>query len=178
MSLPKFPKFKTRVAARRIPIGTRLLMVGEDLRTAMSAGPMDASPAERAVYGWLVRFDIPFMFQQPILGGRAVPGGAVVDFVILFDPPIALRVMSYWHTDPSAVEIDEVQRIVLEQEGFRVVDIWEWDTIDWTRMSRILEQLLFGYQPVFAKPFAKPDYVPPQPDCPYEFDDVCFGIDC
>lgn len=151
--LPKFPKFKRARAVQHIPIGTRLLTLGVDLRTELSAGPIMATPAERAVFGWLLRFGVPFEFQQPLMGGRAVPGGAVVDFIIYLEyPPIVLRVMSYWHTQEAQRQLDKLQKDVLEQEGFRVEDIWEWETLDWLTMSRTLENLLFGYNPLFATP--------------------------
>jgi len=178
MPIPSYPKFKRRRAQRYIPVGTRLLRIGDDLRTQLSAGPLEASPAERAVYGWLIRFDVPFIFQQPLMGGRRIPGGAVVDFLIPFNPSIVIRVQSYWHTNAEQVEVDVVQEMVLEEEGFVVEDIWEWETTDWRTLSARLEEILFGYRPVYGAPIVKEAYVPPHPDCPYSFETICFGIDC
>jgi len=127
-------------------LGTRLISLGEDMRTRLSAGPIDASPAERAVYGWLQRFGISFDFQRPIMGGRRIPGGAVVDFLIFVThPPTVLRVMSYWHTSPSERAIDDLQKSIIEEDGYyRVIDIWEWETMDYDMMSRRLEEIIFG----------------------------------
>ena len=179
MRLPSFPKFRRRVFERQIPVGTRLLRVGEDLRTQLSEGPLDASPAERAVYGWLVRFDVPFAFQIPLMGGRRIPGGAVVDFIVyLENPPLVIRVMSYWHMREDEIQVDKTQKELLESEGFRVEDIWEWETVDWHSLSAKLEEILFGNRAVYAMPFMKPPYVSPQPDCLYDYNDMCFGVDC
>ena len=167
MDLPRYPRFK-KGERPDIPRGTRLARVGLTEREALSAGPFEASAAERAVYGWLQRHNIPFAFQVPVMGGRLIPGGAVLDFVIYLSyPPLVIRVQSYWHTDPAQVELDALQKAVLEREGFRVEDIWEWETMDYIQMSRRLFELIFGYVPQEA-PMQRA-FKP----CPYSFDEVC-----
>lgn len=142
----KWPRTRRKGRYIREPkTGTRLIPLGETLREAMMAGPVDAPASERIIYGWLLRFGIPFDYQVPVMGGRAVPGGAVVDFLIyITTPPTVLRVMSYWHTDPAQREIDALQKAVLEEDfQFRVVDIWEWETMDWEFLSRRMRELIF-----------------------------------
>lgn len=40
--------------------------------------------------------------QTPILGGRSLPGGQVIDFVLLTPIPIPIQVVgAYWHRDAS-----------------------------------------------------------------------------
>jgi len=81
---------------------------------------------EITVLNWLTQHKIAFIPQEKMFGGRDVPGGAIADYY-LPDSNIVIRVQSYWHTLPDAKTKDDIQRIMLENQGFIVVDVWEDD---------------------------------------------------
>lgn len=88
---------------------------------------MIGTDIELMVAEWLEKRNILFSFQTKLLGGRPEFGGAVVDF-ILIEEGIILRVQGeYWHTDTEQTAQDKVQRILLENLGYRVVDLQETD---------------------------------------------------
>lgn len=94
----------------------------------MRIAPPEASGPERKVFGWLVLNGFQFRFQKPFMGGRSYPGGAIIDFVIYdFNPPIALRIQSYWHESAPARAFDAEQAAALMDFGYIVKDIWEWE---------------------------------------------------
>ena len=82
------------------------------------------STPELIVAVWLVKHDILFTTQEKFFGGSTIPGGAIVDFLLL-DRRILIRVQSYWHEIDEAKVRDELQKIKLTSEGWTVVDVWE-----------------------------------------------------
>jgi hypothetical protein len=70
-------------------------------------------------------------YQQSFLGGRHIPGGAVVDFVIYQNEyTIGIRIQTFFFhlgsVDQSYKQADDLeQRIRLEANGLRVVDVYE-----------------------------------------------------
>jgi len=110
----------------------------------MRIAPAGTAP-ERMLFGWLVTHGISFTFQEPVLGGR-VPGGAIIDFVIYeVEPPLAIRVQSYWHTSGESMLHDEVQAGVLMDLGFSVQDIWEFEVNTVERVNLKMRELLYGF---------------------------------
>lgn len=82
---------------------------------------------ERIVLEWLTRHKIDFQFATSLRGGFFELGGAVVDF-ILPARMLAWRVMGeYWHTGVTAEGHDLVQRELLTELGYIVVDLWGQD---------------------------------------------------
>ena len=82
------------------------------------------SDLERIVYNFLIRMKISFDFQTSLRGGFYQLGGAVVDF-ILRENNIALRVFGeYWHRGIIKEGSDTIQREMLSELGFTVVDLW------------------------------------------------------
>ena len=73
---------------------------------------------------------VTFFFQTPFLGGRLFSGGAVIDFW-LPDFRIGIRIQGlYWHYgDPDKTASDEMQRVSLEGDGIRIVDVDEDDVL-------------------------------------------------
>jgi hypothetical protein len=107
--------------------------------------PADAgSNPERILYGWLVKHNITFTYQEPILGGR-MPGGAVLDFVLYdMNPPIIIRVMSYWHESPDQRLADDIQLGNLLDLGYNVEDIWEWEINTVEKVNNKMREVLYG----------------------------------
>ena len=142
----KLPHIHTRKAAKgkREPRGTRIRKYGlTPEERYMLLAPEGTAP-ERLLFGWLKRHGFMFSFQQPVMGGRS-PGGAVVDFII-YDkyPPIALRVMSYWHTSLAAQWHDELQRERLIEVGYQVEDVWEYDINTVSKLDKTMRRILYG----------------------------------
>ena len=90
-------------------------------------------------YRWLVRTaklidQVDFVFQSSQLGGRQMPGGAVVDF----DLPsrlLAWRVQGlFFHVgDPTVEARDDIQKLALSAAlGYTVVDGFEDDVVERT----------------------------------------------
>jgi hypothetical protein len=128
-----------------IPTGVRLGKIGETPEQAYARyAPATAkSLPERILYGWLTIHKVLFDYQTSVLGGRAVPGGAVLDFVVYDKPtPIAIRVMSYWHKTTEWG--DEIQRQAVEELGYTVVDVDEWEINDLTKLEGKMREILFG----------------------------------
>jgi hypothetical protein len=128
-----------------IPTGQRLREVGLTEEQRLIIRTPEGSIPERMVYGWLRRHKIPFRYQQSVMGGR-VPGGAIIDFVIEQGiTPIALRVMGYhWHTLPGQRYRDDIQREALENNGFRVVDAWDYEVNTYDRVNATMNEVMYG----------------------------------
>lgn len=104
---------------------------------------------EYLAYMWLVRRGyepgLDFIFQSYQMGGRQMPGGAVVDFEFP-----ALRMVwriqgEYWHIGNPAVEArDEMQKLALMTEGYLVVDCYAQDVIN--RTDWVLSNAINGIQ--------------------------------
>ena len=104
---------------------------------------------EFIAYDWLEKEgyepDIDFFFQSSKMGGRHMPGGAVVDF----DFPsllLAWRIQGeYWHVGNPAVEArDELQKLALTTIGYTVVDCYAQDVIQ--RTEWVLSNAIQGVQ--------------------------------
>lgn len=117
---------------RRGPVKTRMPKMGQDPLEARAV-PFEAirgSLEERIVYKELLRRKISFDFQSSMQGGRQELGGIVVDFII-FHLNVAMRVQgTIWHTGAEAVARDEIHRALLENQGYHVWDIWDWQIHD------------------------------------------------
>lgn len=73
-------------------------------------------------------------YQGSKLGGRHMPGGAVVDFVYygFGEQQVAIRIQTYYFhqgVDPNKKAEDREQRIALEDAGYIVIDVWEQEFI-------------------------------------------------
>ena len=86
---------------------------------------MVASDLERIVISWLDRHGISdYEFQSSMLGGRYELGGSITDF-LFHERNLAWRVHGdYWHKPIAKQATDDVQRELLESQGWTVVDIW------------------------------------------------------
>jgi len=140
------PVMKWRKAAKGKPepTGSRLLKHGlTDEERLMRYSPEGTTP-ERMVFGWLRLHGFLFTYQEAVLGGR-VPGGAVVDFVV-YDkyPPIAIRIMSYWHKSAQAQINDAIQQEMLLDLGFYVGDVWENEINTIEKLERKMREILYG----------------------------------
>lgn len=105
---------------------------------------------EWQVYLWLLRRkERGWTFQSSIMGGRLRLGGVVADF--MFSPPEWVPAMvwrvqgEYFHLASSEKQVqDLLQRIQLEDRGFRVVDILAHDVL--TNRNEVLTAALGGQQ--------------------------------
>lgn len=82
---------------------------------------------ETVVYKWLTGRNVEFQFQTSLRGGFYALGGAVVDF-LLPDRRLAWRVFGeYWHRGVEKMGSDVIQREMLSELGYVVVDLWASD---------------------------------------------------
>lgn len=107
---------------------------------------------EAVAYAWLEDYHYDFEFQSSLLGGVAVRGGAVVDFLIhdaSFEGIYAWRVQGdHWHGDAkkAATDLAQKDRLLGLWVGrgriIAVVDLWESDLYD--RWPEVLELAIMG----------------------------------
>ena len=143
----KLPRLRTKKAAkgRLATFGTRLTQYGATLEEQYIAlAPAEGTTPEKLVYGWLIKHNFLFGFQETVAGGR-VPGGAIIDFLI-YDkvPNIAIRVMSYWHASAEAQWADAVQEEMLTEAGMQVEDLWDYDLNTLPKVDQKMREVLFG----------------------------------
>jgi hypothetical protein len=102
--------------------------IGEDPleRRAISKDLIRGTLPERIVYLWLIQHyftpDVDFDFQSSLEGGRLELGGIVVDYMFKF-LKIALQVQGPTHNQYLRIRKDNEQRMVLEQDGYEVVNL-------------------------------------------------------
>ncbi len=129
------------------------------------------SVPERMVYGWLVRHDMPFQYQVSVLGGRQVPGGAVLDFVIYArDVPIVVRLQSYWHQNAEQQWRDSIQLSMLTELGMVVEDVDEYEVNTVEKVDRKMQEVIFGRPKFGASAGYDQDY---RRECPHCDDPNC-----
>ena len=129
-----------------MPKGTKLSRHGQtELERIAGMAPEDVkSLPERLVFGWLIIHKIPFLYQESLLGGRA-PGGLVVDFTLfMYYPPIAIRVMGYYHADKQQIYKDDVQAQALMDLGFIIEDVWEHEVSTVEDLNFRMTDILYG----------------------------------
>ena len=87
---------------------------------------------EAIVFEWLTQRGVEFQFQTSLRGGFFALGGAVVDFLIR-DRNLAWRIFGeYWHRGVTKEGSDILQKEMLAELGWVVVDIWGDDVRDRT----------------------------------------------
>ena len=104
-------------------------------------GEQVGTDIELVIILWLTKRGIDFQFQSSLMGGFYELGGAVVDFIV--QGYLAWRVFGeYWHRGVRKEGSDAVQREMLENLDFTVVDIWS-DDIE-SRLDETLTKALQG----------------------------------
>lgn len=99
---------------------------------------------ERILYKEFQRRRVTFSYQSSMLGGRLELGGMVADF-ILYDYGAVVRVQgTYWHTGAEPEARDAQQKAILENRGWDVWDIWDWEVLDEDIMTEWLDRHLEG----------------------------------
>jgi G:T-mismatch repair DNA endonuclease (very short patch repair protein) len=85
-------------------------------------GPVSfGSVNEEHLYRVLQNRGVEFHYQYALDGGRRVPGGQVIDFVILTPLRYALYVQGeYWHKASTSLS-DTIKQSRAERAGFMVV---------------------------------------------------------
>lgn len=145
--------FRTDLTRKRHPVimrrGTREIYrppIGESALEKRATQGIIGSLEERIVYKELLKRKIYFSFQSSMEGGRQELGGMVVDFIIP-ERRIALRVQgTIWHTGPEAEARDLVHKAVLENEGYTVLDLWDWQVRDLKLFNEWMDDYMsWGY---------------------------------
>lgn len=80
------------------------------------------------------------MHNSSMLGGRLELGGMVADFILL-DRPVIIRVQGgVWHQGIESEARDEEHRAILQNMGYDVFDIWDWEIYDGDILDDWLER--------------------------------------
>ena len=116
-------------------------------------GPGSPPPAfpgsalEWRVFWWLTIHRIPFIFQQPILGGRLRRGGQVGDFLVTDRAPqLVLNVQGeYYHYRSTELAANAIlEKLALLRQGYQVTYVVGRDLID--RLDYTMREALRGHQ--------------------------------
>jgi len=104
-----------------------------------------ASDIEMIVLRWLDgKGIVDYEFQSSLLGGYYELGGSVVD-VLFPERLLAWRIQGdYWHKQISQRARDDIQREMLEAQGWTVIDIWGSDLDTPERVNETLTKALQG----------------------------------
>lgn len=101
-----------------------------------------ATDIEQLVLDWLDKRKIVYEFETSLRGGFYALGGAVVD-IILRERRLAWRIFGeYWHRGVTKEGSDTIQREMLTELGWTVVDLWS-DDIE-NRLEETLTKALRG----------------------------------
>ena len=112
---------------------------------AVDTNTLVATDIELIVYEFLVRRRINFQFETSLSGGRFALGGSVVDFLV--EPNLAWRIMGeYWHHGVAKTGSDLIQREMLTNLGYVVVDLWGDDILDPARLEQTMKLALQGQE--------------------------------
>lgn len=142
------------LSIRKAPLG-KSIPTGESLFVKHGETPEEAlakyapatakSKPERMLYGWLIKHGISFEYQVTVAGGRAIPGGAVLDFVVYARAtPIAIRIQSYWHKGAENILGDDIQLNMLQEIGYVVEDVYDWQISTVPKLENVMRQILYG----------------------------------
>ncbi len=112
------------------------MMAREARATHTVAGSLPERIFYQALVSWGFVPDQDFTFQANYEGGRQELGGLVADFLFP-DAMIIIQVQSYWHTLTLAhYRRDEDQRSILENMGYKVLEIWEREILNPVELER------------------------------------------
>jgi hypothetical protein len=107
---------------------------------------------ELIVMDWLDRHNFRYEFQFWILGGRALRGGQVLDFVVdVGTRVIIIEPQTYWHTRPGNRQRDEAQRLALLGvtiwgKPTKVVECWERRLLDKYLREPVMQAAVNGVE--------------------------------
>lgn len=123
MSVYQYPRLKRARAAEDIARVQELKDPGEQMGFIQGIKPGSIEEWRVAMAFW--KYKIPFRYQVPIMGGRMVRGGQVIDFVVTRPYNIPVQVFGeHWHT--GSMGADDRIKLALAEEYFKhqVVVFW------------------------------------------------------
>lgn len=83
------------------------------------------SKNEEYVYYALVKYELPFDYQVPILGGTSQRGGIVLDFLVYNPFKTAVPVHgNYWHRANLSSDEQYALGVLIQRFDNRVVVLW------------------------------------------------------
>lgn len=89
-------------------------------------GNKPASKEEWRTYVAIVHYKLDFRYQVPVAGGRRLPGGRVLDFLVALPFWTPVPVMGkYWHSGKKGE--DDRMMLALLEEYYRIPPIPLWD---------------------------------------------------
>lgn len=130
--------------------GPKRPMVGEDPleARAVSHDLVRGTLPERILYRALVELlhfvpNADFDFQSSLQGGRIDTGGIVADFMFA-NLKLIIQVQGPTHKEFLRMRKDDEQRLALEEMGYTVIEIWESEIYDESRLDEWLRKT-FGW---------------------------------
>lgn len=118
---------------------------------AIQASTPKATLLECTIEWWLRKSGYEYMTQVPMLGGRTVRGGTVVDAVAWLDRNHAVAIMgqgNYWHEDTDSVMGDASIKIRLlgaTANGVRIMSVVEvWESALYRNVDRVMSAAVNG----------------------------------
>ncbi len=129
--MPKYPLRAFTGPKTTLPATPRVDVTGLTIQ-----GQPVGSSLEWTIAMALDKLKTGYKYQVPVLGGRDVRGGTVVDFVV-YTVPLPTPVYAqggYWHGDAHKREKDQWMmrriRAALNYEVAEPVEIWEGEALD------------------------------------------------
>lgn len=136
-------KFKARrsIAAKKVPFKKAKPLLTEP-EVMMIKGQKAGSKEEYYVSKALDRLGLKYSFQVPVMGGRSVRGGQVLDFLVA--TPVKKTIVdvrgTYWHTGAREDSLDILR--VTRKYGWALLVAWDTDVPDEATALSFLRQHL------------------------------------
>lgn len=144
MAKPGLIKFKAgrTFTARRVPFAKAKPLVKEDLAEMVIKGQAAGSKEEYYVSKALDKLGYEYSYQVPVMGGRSVRGGQILDFLV--DTPVKRTIVdvrgTYWHTGAREDSLDILR--VTRKYGWHLLVAWDTDVPDEATALGFLRQRL------------------------------------
>lgn|GEM_PF-7027327 len=125
-------KFKARrsIAAKKVPFAKAAPLVKELPEVMMIRGQQAGSKEEYFVAQGLNKLGMKYSYQVPVMGGRNVRGGQVLDFLVYTPGKYTIVDVrgTYWHTGAREDSLDILR--VTRRYGWLLLVAWDTDVPD------------------------------------------------
>lgn len=124
--------FKARrtIAAQKVPFEKAKPLVKETLEAMIIKGQPAGSKEEYFVAQGLNKLGLKYSYQVPVMGGRNVRGGQVLDFLVYTPGKYTIVDVrgTYWHTGAREDSLDILR--VTRNYGWELLVAWDTDVPD------------------------------------------------
>lgn len=118
----------------------------KDPEPGLIQGRQPGSVQEWRVSVALERLHVDYWYQYEIMGGSALRGGQIIDFVCWLPPvPILLYVQGdYWHQDKEKNRLMQARALKYFRNNAVVKEVWETELITIDMAFQTLRLVLYG----------------------------------